>query len=85
MSTGHITLGLFEIIATHQALARSGLTFNHRINGFQVAWVCRKGYVHLSIQQHACALIAQVVFHITITGDKIRNVVGCKFIQQRGQ
>jgi len=61
-------------IAT-DALARAGGPFHHRINGFEMTWVCRKPDFDFAGCKFAHGAIAEVIFHVAIPGNESGNVI----------
>ena len=75
-----LAVGLGTVIAG-ETLAGAGLSLDHRIDGFKVTRVGGKTDPNLAIFQLANLLVTQVVFHVTIPGHQIGNVVGGKLIE----
>src|SRR5690349_22094394 len=61
-------------IAT-DALAGTGGPFHHRINRFKMARVGREPDLYFASSKLAHGAIAQVIFHIAISGNKSGNVI----------
>ena len=62
------------------ALPGACLSFHHRIDCFQMAGIGRETDFNLStVFEFSDCPISQVILHVAITGDEIRNVVGREF------
>src|SRR5690242_18127443 len=60
-------------------LSRASLSFDHRIDSFQVARVRREPDLDLSAGgKFAYRVITEVIFHVAIAGDQLGNVVFTK-------
>src|ERR1700756_1051233 len=65
-------------------LTRACFSLHHGIYNFQMAWICRQVDADLGpALQDADALVSQMIFHVTITRDQVRNVVLRKFLENR--
>src|SRR5207237_10808991 len=58
------------------ALARAGSSFDHRINRFEMTWIGRETNLNLGAGgKFSDGVVTEMVFHVTITGDQLGNVI----------
>ncbi len=64
-----VAVDLAAGLLTEYPLTRAGLALDDGIHRFKVARICRQAEANLAVREFAHALVAEVVFHITVTSD----------------
>ena len=71
-------------IVAENPLAGAGFALDDGVDGFEVARVGGEAYADLAIGEFAVVFVAEVVFHIAVAGDRVRDVVGGEFVENGG-
>ncbi len=76
-SDGRVVKPIWLLTMTWMVLLGADAPFDNRIDRFQVAGVRRERQVHrLTRRREAIVGEAEVIFHVTVAGHRIRQVVG---------
>ena len=81
----HLPAVDFPATLAQHPLPRAGLALDDRVDGLEVAWIGRETHADFAIRQLADAFIAEVVFHVAVTGHQIGFVVRRELMEHGGE